>query len=123
MTTILLMGYQTDFLHDLTEILECEGFKTLVANRVYDGLQLATQHHPNLIVYDVTTTVLNGKVVSNLALIEPTARIPRLFLTNADPRELPDAPYLLKPFTMSALFRKLEQILSQIHGTAIYQSA
>ena len=123
MTTILLVGDQTDFLHDLAEILEGEGFKMLVANHVYDGLQLAIQYRPNVIVYDGATTLLNGKAISDLALIEAAARMPLLFLTNADPHELPDAPYLLKPFTMGDLFRKLKQILGQIPETSMYQPA
>ena len=112
MTTILLMGYQTDFFHDLIEILQCEGFKTLVANRDYEGLQLANQYHPSVIIYDVTVPMMNGKAVSlALRLSESTARIPMLFLTSSDLQELPDAPYLLKPFTIGELLQKLMHIL------------
>jgi len=113
MTTVLLMGSQTDFLYDLTEILECEGFKILVANCVHDGVQLAAQHRPNVIVCDVTTSILADTLVADLAVIEPISQIPLLFLTNVDSRELPDESYLLKPFPMGNLFRRLEQLLSQ----------
>ena len=123
MTTVLLMGSQTEFLHDLTEILEYEGFETLIANCVDDALQLAANHRPNVIVYDVTTSILANTLVADLAVIEPVGQIPLLFLTNIDSRELPDESYLLKPFPMGNLFRRLEQLLNQWQDPPIYQPA
>jgi CheY-like chemotaxis protein len=124
MTTILLMGYQTTFFCDLIDILSCEGFTTLVANHDYEGLQLANQHHPSVIVYDMAIPTMNGKAVSlALQLHESTARIPILFLTASDPRELHDALYLLKPFTVNELLSKLRHILSQVREPAQYQLA
>ncbi len=123
MTTVLLLGSQTAFLQDLTEILECQGFKTLVANCVHDGVQLAAHHHPNVIVYDVTTSILADTLVADLAVIEPVGEIPLLFLTNVVSRELPDESYLLKPFPVGNLFRRLEQLLNQWQDAPAYQPA
>jgi CheY-like chemotaxis protein len=124
MTTILMIGYQTTFFCDLVEILECIGFKTLMANHDYEGLQLANQYHPSVIVYDTAMPTMNGKAVSlALKLSEPTARIPLLFLTAFDPRELPDVPYLLKPFTVDEFLSKLRQLLVQVSEPALYQPA
>ena len=123
MTTVLLLGSQTEFLHDLTEILEYEGFETLIANCVDDALQLAANHRPNVIVYDVTTSILANTLVADLAVIEPVGEIPLLFLTNVDSHELPDESYLLKPFPMGNLFRRLEQLLNQWQDPPIYQPA
>src|SRR5690348_16281595 len=85
----------------------------VVANRDYDALQLAIQYQPDMVVYDVATTPLKGKSILDLALPEASNRIPLLLLTNADPHERPDAPSLLKPFTMGDLFQKIEQIRSR----------
>ncbi len=124
MTTILLMGFQTTFFCDLTEILECQGFHTLVANHDYEGLQMANQYHPSVIVYDIANPTMNGKAVAlALQLSEPTARIPILFLTASDPHFLADAPYLLKPFLVDDLIAKLRQLLGQLYKPALYQPA
>lgn len=122
MTTILLIGHQTNFVADLREILECEQFNILTAMPDDAGIQLAQQFCPNLILYDLEVQVMYGKGVSSaLQLAERTPHIPLLCLTNAERHELPNAAYLLKPFSIPELLQMMTHMLTQSAGTPVYQ--
>jgi DNA-binding response OmpR family regulator len=115
MPTILLMGDYTHFFHDLVDILELEGFATLVANHDYEGLHLARYYQPNLIVYnhDLAASAANDRTTTFAPQLRKlTARTPVLCLTNAEGCELPDAPYLRKPFAIDDLLGTVKQLLS-----------
>ncbi len=48
--TILVIEKNEEFLHDMCEILEFEGYEPLQATTGAEGMVLANQHHPKLIV-------------------------------------------------------------------------
>jgi DNA-binding response OmpR family regulator len=110
MTTILLMGSQNDFLSDLTEILNFEGFDALIAT--HDEVVL-NQQPPNLIVYDVTVPTMDSQQLSPDVQKTLQAEIPVLCLTTDEPQDWPDVSYLIKPFAIPDLLGKLKQVLAQ----------
>jgi CheY-like chemotaxis protein len=98
------------------DLLEAEGFETLVADNGRSGVKLAQEHLPDLIICDIMIPELDGYEVLNiLHQSQTTSSIPFIFLTaNADKNaiqrglELGAADYLTKPFA-------LKQLLNAIH--------
>lgn len=98
------------------DLLEAEGFETLVADNGRSGVKLAQEHLPDLIICDIMIPELDGYEVLNiLHQSQTTSSIPFIFLTaNADKNaiqrglELGAVDYLTKPFA-------LQQLLNAIH--------
>jgi two-component system cell cycle response regulator DivK len=66
------------------EVLEFAGFRTLEAASGVEGLSLAFEHHPDLILMDIRMPDLNGTdVVRKLREDERTAKIPVVALTSS----------------------------------------
>jgi anti-anti-sigma factor len=111
MTTILAIEDQTKIRENIQEILELEGFDVLTAENGRIGVQLAQEHHPDLIICDVMMPELDGyDVLITLRQDPSTLKIPFIFLsakaTTADFRKgmsLGADDYLTKPFTPSEL--------------------
>jgi anti-anti-sigma factor len=111
MTTILAIEDETKIRENIQEILELEGFDVLTAENGRIGVQLAQQHHPDLIICDVMMPELDGyDVLVKLRQDPNTLKIPFIFLsanaTKADFRKgmsLGADDYLTKPFTPGEL--------------------
>jgi two-component system, sensor histidine kinase and response regulator len=107
MTTILAIEDETKIRENIQEILELEGFDVLTAENGKIGVQLAREHHPDLIICDVMMPELDGYDVLIALRQDPnTLKIPFIFLsakaTKADFRKgmsLGADDYLTKPFT------------------------
>jgi anti-anti-sigma factor len=111
MTTILAIEDEAEIRENIQEILELEGFDVLTAENGRIGVQLAQQHHPDLIICDVMMPELDGyDVLVTLRQDPNTLKIPFIFLsakaTKADFRKgmsLGADDYLTKPFTPGEL--------------------
>ncbi|AFY92146.1 anti-sigma factor antagonist [Chamaesiphon minutus] len=111
MTTILAIEDEAKILENIQEILELEGFDVLIAENGRIGVQLAREHHPDLIICDVMMPELDGyDVLITLRQDPNTLKIPFIFLsaraTKADFRKgmsLGADDYLTKPFTPGEL--------------------
>lgn len=111
MTRILVIDDETMILENVLETLQLEGYEAFGAKNGLDGVELAKQHLPDLILCDVMMPKMDGFTVLMHLRDEPsTAHIPFIFLTaktdRADVRqgmELGASDYLTKPFTTSEL--------------------
>jgi anti-anti-sigma factor len=111
MTTILAIEDDTKIRENIQEILELEGFDVLTAENGRIGVQLAQEHHPDLIICDVMMPEIDGYGVLVTLRQDPnTLKIPFIFLsaraTKADFRKgmsLGADDYLTKPFTPGEL--------------------
>lgn len=96
---------------NINDILELEGFETLVASHGEQGFKLAQQHIPDLIICDVMMPKLNGyEVLEKLVEQDVLACVPFIFLTakssHKDFRQGMTSgsnDYLTKPFSPSDL--------------------
>ena len=109
------------------KILEKEGFECLSATNGLEGIKLAQQCQPNLIICDIMMPELDGYGVLRTLQEEPqTAIIPFFFLTAKGERqnvrqaiELGADDYLVKPFNDEELLKavnarfKKQEILQQ----------
>lgn len=111
MKTILVIEDEKPVLTNIVEILESGGFQAIGAENGADGIQLAKERNPDLILCDIMMPVMDGHgVLSDLRSEPATATIPFIFLTaKADKTDLREGmnlgadDYLTKPFRRKEL--------------------
>jgi len=103
----------------LDERLKANGYEVTTAIEAADGLQLAMDQVPNLIILDVMMPIINGYNFCKLMKSEEGQKhIPVIFLTSrADEddikigEEMGAEAYLTKPVDMDALLSKVKELL------------
>lgn len=113
MQTILLIEDNADFLDNLDEFLQMEGYRTLLTNNGKRGIELAQQFGPDLIICDVMMRGTGGHEVLRGLLGSPkTNGIPFIFSTSlsekldrAESMALGADDYIIKPFELGALLK------------------
>jgi CRP/FNR family cyclic AMP-dependent transcriptional regulator len=122
MKTILLIEDNAEIRENMTEILEISKYKVLTAADGKEGVALAAEHKPDIIVCDIMMPVLDGYgVIHILQKNEDTRNIPFIFLTAKAERaeirkgmELGADDYITKPFTGVELLNAVESRLKKI---------
>jgi len=127
MKKILLIEDNPNVLLNTAKMLQAEGYAVITANNGRDGINLAQQTIPSLVICDIMMPEVDGYgVIQALRANSSTTAIPFMFLSaksdKADFRhgmELGSDDYLTKPFTrdellsaISAQFRKQDIISS-----------
>lgn len=119
MKKILLIEDNNDIRENTCELLELEGYQVFLAADGSNGLSLAQEHLPDVIVCDIMMPLTDGyEVLQQLKGGSPTATIPFIFLTaNAENREMEAGlkmgadGYIRKPFEPEELFAALDRCL------------
>jgi len=82
MTTILLIEDHTPLRENLREMLTLEGYEVFAAENGREGLKLASQHLPALILCDIMMSGMDGYTVLERLRADPTTKaVPFIFLT------------------------------------------
>ena len=112
MKTILLIEDNRDILENLTEYLEMEGYKILVANDGKKGVELAREFIPDLIICDVLMLEMDGREVLRLILNTTTSEIPFIFssamsekIDREEALKLGADDYITKPYEVETLLK------------------
>lgn len=121
MKKILIIEDQPDVRENIDAILELEGYEVMMAEDGEMGIEMATHHHPDLILCDVMMPKLDGfGVVQALRQNPITSTIPLIFLTAKADRlslrqgmDLGADDYLTKPFTIDELINAVTARLSK----------
>jgi len=121
MKTILIIEDEPQIRNNIREILHLSDFDTLVAENGLQGLELAKEKHPDLIICDLMMPELDGYgVLTQLRQNSDTATIPLIFLTAksnwSDLRkgmELGADDYLTKPFQTEQLLQAVNTRLDK----------
>lgn len=116
MKTILIIEDNTDIRESTAEILELSGFKVLQADNGKIGIELASQHKPDMILCDIMMPELDGYgVLYMMGKNVDTASIPFIFLTAKAERvdfrkgmDMGADDYLTKPFDDMELLNAIE---------------
>ncbi|WP_222539136.1 response regulator [Pedobacter polysacchareus] len=116
MKTLLIIEDNSDILESCSEILELSGYKVFQSDNGKFGVELATRHHPDLIMCDIMMPELDGYgVLYLLKKNKDTAEIPFIFLTAKTDRidyrkamEMGADDYLTKPFSDMELLNAIE---------------
>ncbi len=125
MKKILLIEDNPNVLLNTTRMLQAEGYMIISADNGRDGLEMAQQHIPSLIICDIMMPEIDGYgVITALRNNSSTTTIPFIFLSAKSDKndfrqgmELGSDDYLTKPFTrdellgaINAQFKKQEVI-------------
>lgn len=105
----------------LSKIVSSFGFKPYVAANGFDGIGLAVEHHPTLIMLDVLMADLSGhQTLKVLKTIKMTRDIPIIMVTAiSDIENIGTAirsgaiGFIGKPFTRATIFEKLRDVLGK----------
>ena len=82
MKRVLIVDDSPTEMHLVTEILRRHGFEVLGADNAEQGLRLAREKQPDLVLMDVVMPVLNGFQATRQLTRDPnTAQIPVIMLT------------------------------------------
>ena len=118
---ILIVDDELDLTETIRFSLELEGCNVLVASNGEEGLNLARQEKPDLILLDLMLPKLDGyKVCRLLKFDERYKHIPILMLTAKTQekdkilgKETGANEYITKPFDMDELMVKIKSYLSK----------
>ncbi len=121
MTKILVIDDEIDLLEEIADMLIFEGYDMFKAEGGEQGLQLAREEKPDLIVCDINMPDIDGhEVLERLRQDSFTSSIPFIFLTaRAQPTEIREGmnlgadDYLTKPFEQTALLKAIHTRLAR----------
>ncbi len=121
MKTILLIEDNVDIRENMSEIMSLASYNVLTAENGKIGVELASEHKPDLIICDIMMPVLDGYGVIHMLQKNPdTQSIPFIFLTAKAERsemrrgmELGADDYITKPFNGTELLNAIESRLKK----------
>jgi len=119
MKTLLLIEDTAELRNEMAQLLEWEGYQTLLAANATAGIQLAQTHHPDLILCDIMMPGMDGYETMTAIRQEPAlAAIPFIFVTAKSSLEerrrglaFGACAYLTKPFTSDELSAAIARCL------------
>ena len=123
--TILIIDDEIKILLGLRGLLERGGYKVLTSDNSPDGIKIARERLPDLIICDIMLPILDGFKIKNIMVANPLTRdIPFMFLSAraaaADKLkgfELGADDYIVKPFDPKELLIRVDSLFSRITKT------
>ncbi|MEP6984864.1 MAG: response regulator [Chloroflexota bacterium] len=127
MARILVIEDEPNLRKNILDFLELEGFEVLEASDGQIGVDCARQHHPDLIISDISMPNMDGyNALLELRKDDRSAHIPIIFLSAMADRsfvrhgmELGADDYLTKPFSypelLAAIQARLERQVIQVN--------
>lgn len=117
---ILIIDDNHEFLQSIKDILNFEGYKVLLAQNGEQGLQIAGEQYPDLILCDIRMNHTDGfSVLKQLKKNNQTATIPLIYISaHAEEStmtlgdQLGAKGYLVKPFNRNELIEVINRNLN-----------
>ncbi|HEX5000873.1 MAG TPA: response regulator [Bacteroidia bacterium] len=121
MKTVLLIEDDAAIRENTCELLELKGFQVISAVNGKEGLALAEENKPDIILCDIMMPEADGyQVFTELKNNNETSSIPFIFLTaSVEKKEVEKAfgmgvhGYIRKPFDTDELFNAIENCLNK----------
>lgn len=112
---------EPNIVQTLKDRLEMNDFEVVVAHNGSDGLKIAEQEKPDVILLDVIMPVMNGLEMLEMLRKQPWGQEPSVIMLTARSQTQDIAranacgidDYIIKPFDLSELLEKIESILEQ----------
>jgi two-component system phosphate regulon response regulator PhoB len=119
MQTILVIEDEKDLAEMVAFNLEMDGYKSVIACDGIQGLEMAKEHNPDLILLDLMLPgILGTDVCKLLKKTEKTAHIPVIILTAKGEEidkvvgfEIGADDYVVKPFSIRELMLRMKAVL------------
>jgi len=123
---VLVIDDENDILLIIKSALHEEGYDVATANNGYDGLALAEDASPDLIILDIMMPEMDGfEVLQQLKENEKTAQIPVVILTGLSSKDkIREALnkgidyYIVKPFEYQDLVSKVKIAIDDAERSA-----
>ena len=96
----------------LQTALERLGLRTLTASQSSQGLAMAQEHHPGLIVLDLEIDGEPSDAVAAQFAAQSEDEPSLVMLGSVRRRQVPQGEYVAKPYHYGPLIRRIEEILS-----------
>ena len=120
MAVVLIIDDSPTELHLFQNMLEKNGFETLIADSGEDGIRQAQTARPDCILMDVVMPGMNGFQATRKLTRDPgTARIPVIMITTKDQEtdkiwgmRQGAAEYLVKPVAEKQLVDKINAVMA-----------
>ncbi|MCU7848403.1 MAG: response regulator [Candidatus Thiodiazotropha sp. (ex Lucinoma kastoroae)] len=117
---ILVVDDSPTEIHIFKRILEKQGYQILVAKDGQEGVEIAKQELPDLIIMDVVMPVLNGfQATRQLKNFDATSKIPVIMVTTKDQQtdinwgmRQGATEYLVKPVAPADLLSKIRALIN-----------
>jgi len=118
MTKILIIEDRVDLLEELMEVLQYENYQVIKAVDGEEGVWMANQYLPDIILCDILMPRKNGfQVLADLKKNSKTRSIPFIFITAKTTRDVFETgsshgvcDYLYKPFTRQEMLEALNSV-------------
>lgn len=119
MKTILVIEDNPDILENTSEILELANYRVSLAKNGKEGIALASQESPDLILCDIMMPEANGYEVVRVLKTNPeTKNIPFIFVTaSVEKKDIANAMgmgadgYLKKPYEADDLLKLISSFI------------
>lgn len=123
--TILVVDDEQDLLDLIEYNLKKEGFDVLKAENGKEGIEMAREHNPNLVLLDIMMPKMDGfEVVERLRDDEKLKHIPIIFLTaRGDEKTEVEGlnkggdDYITKPISTTKLISRIKAVLRRFEET------
>jgi CheY-like chemotaxis protein len=115
MTTIFVIDDDPEFLSNLAELLEFEGFNVIVSLDGAEALENLRERPVDLILCDMLMKPMDGMKIMRAVRANPDiAHIPFVFITGLRPDEIKGgvaeaSGFLIKPFTNDTLLNVIAE--------------
>lgn len=122
--SVLIVDSSEETHEVLRTALERRGLRILWANGAERGLELARQHHPNLIVLDLEVDDSGAESLSAPFAEQSRADCTPLVLLGTARRQgsLPEGEFVAKPYHYGPLIRRIEELLAKPGACVIGES-
>lgn len=123
--TILVVDDEQDLLDLIEYNLKKEGFDVLMAEDGKEGIEIAREHNPNLVLLDIMMPKMDGlEVVEQMRNDEKLKHIPIIFLTaRSDEKTEVEGlnkggdDYITKPISTTKLISRIKAVLRRFEVT------
>lgn len=123
--TILVVDDEQDLLDLIEYNLKKEGFDVLMAEDGKEGIEIAREHNPNLVLLDIMMPKMDGlEVVEQMRSDEKLKHIPIIFLTaRSDEKTEVEGlnkggdDYITKPISTTKLISRIKAVLRRFEVT------
>lgn len=119
MKTVLIVEDNSEIRENTTELLELQGYKVFIAENGRDGIRIASESKPDIILCDIMMPEVKGyEVLKQIRNNPATSSIPLIYVTASGEKnevrmamEMGANGYVRKPFDISDLMGVMDQCL------------
>jgi len=123
---ILIVDDEPGVVVPIQFLMEQQGYRVMIAERGEDALDLIYHYRPDLALLDIMLPGIDGYEVCEIIRLDPNFRDVKIIFLTAKGREVEIAKglalgadvYTTKPFSNTALFAKVKELLETTYEEA-----